>query len=83
MIDSGIKTEEYREIKPYWEKRLLDYKSLSDYVEKNYKAMLVYEFVVHGSIQPHIDDVSAPFSTWIQESGVPLGVSEERSIHDL
>ena len=30
MIDSGIKTEEYREIKPYWEKRLLDYKSLSD-----------------------------------------------------
>ena len=32
MVASGIKTEEYREIKPYWEKRLLDYKSLSDYV---------------------------------------------------
>lgn len=31
MIASGIKTEEYREIKPYWEKRLLDYKGLSDY----------------------------------------------------
>lgn len=61
MIDSGIKTEEYREIKPYWEKRLLDYKSLSDYVEKNYKAMLVYEFVVHGSIQPHIDDAPHHF----------------------
>lgn len=24
MIASGLKTEEYREIKPYWEKRLLD-----------------------------------------------------------
>lgn len=61
MIDSGIKTEEYREIKPYWEKRLLDYKSLSDYVKKNYKAMLVYEFVVHGSIHPHIDDAPHQF----------------------
>ena len=28
MIESGIKTEEYREIKPYWEKRLLDYKAI-------------------------------------------------------
>lgn len=25
MIERGEKTEEYREIKPYWEKRLLDY----------------------------------------------------------
>ena len=29
MIESGVKTEEYREIKPYWEKRLIDYKSVS------------------------------------------------------
>jgi hypothetical protein len=29
MIEAGIKKEEYREIKPYWEKRLLDYKSIS------------------------------------------------------
>lgn len=28
MIASGEKTEEYREIKPYWEKRLLDYESI-------------------------------------------------------
>jgi hypothetical protein len=28
MIESGVKTEEYREIKPYWEKRLIDYKGL-------------------------------------------------------
>ncbi len=28
MIESGIKTEEYREIKPYWEKRLIDYAAI-------------------------------------------------------
>lgn len=28
MIASGEKTEEYREIKPYWEKRLLDYEAI-------------------------------------------------------
>ena len=25
MIESGVKTEEYREIKPYWQQRLLMY----------------------------------------------------------
>ena len=30
MIESGVKTEEYREIKPYWEKRLVDYKSVCE-----------------------------------------------------
>lgn len=55
MIAAGTKTEEYREIKPYWEKRLLDYKALSDYVDKNYVSLLVYQFIVHGNIQPHID----------------------------
>ena len=28
MIESGTKTEEYREVKPYWEKRLLDYAAI-------------------------------------------------------
>lgn len=28
MIASGEKKEEYREIKPYWEKRLLDYEAI-------------------------------------------------------
>lgn len=26
MIESGVKTEEYREIKPYWDKRLMRHK---------------------------------------------------------
>ena len=61
MIAAGFKTEEYREIKPYWEKRLLDYKALSDYVDKNYKAMLCYQFLVHGNLKPHIDDAPHMF----------------------
>lgn len=28
MIERGIKKEEYREIKPFWEKRLLNYKAI-------------------------------------------------------
>ena len=28
MIESGEKTEEYREIKPYWEKRLLQFEEI-------------------------------------------------------
>ena len=31
MIESGVKTEEYRDVKPYWEKRLIDYKRLKEY----------------------------------------------------
>ena len=28
LIKAGVKKEEYREIKPFWEKRLLDYKEI-------------------------------------------------------
>lgn len=31
MIESGVKSEEYREIKPYWVKRLTDDKALKSY----------------------------------------------------
>ena len=36
MIDSGVKTEEYREIKPYWIKRFIEERdpSCHDYYEK-------------------------------------------------
>ncbi len=37
MIESGEKKEEYREIKPYWEKRLLNY----DAIRKNYREIAV------------------------------------------
>ena len=42
MIESGEKTEEYREIKPYWEKRLVDYKA----IQKDIKAIMVRKFLI-------------------------------------
>lgn len=33
LIDKGIKLEEYREIKPYWEKRLVDYKAIKENIQ--------------------------------------------------
>ena len=46
MIESGVKTEEYREIKPYWEKRLLKYGdvwgSRKDVIRINKKSMLLF-----------------------------------------
>lgn len=47
MIANGEKREEYREIKPYWEKRLLDYKGLSDYYQKH-----LYELRIKKTILP-------------------------------
>lgn len=43
LIESGVKTEEYREIKPYWEKRLIDYKEL----KRNYD-WIVFRRIVLG-----------------------------------
>ena len=40
MIECGEKSEEYREVKPYWEKRLLDYKRLMQYFIDNRKKLL-------------------------------------------
>ena len=42
LIESGVKTEEYREIKPYWEKRLLDYNSL----KADYKLIVFRRFLL-------------------------------------
>ena len=48
MIASGEKREEYREINLYWEKRLLDYKALIDYYQKN-----LYELRIKKLFFPH------------------------------
>lgn len=45
MIECGEKREEYREVKPYWEKRLLDYKRLMQYFIDNRKGLLVKRFL--------------------------------------
>lgn len=47
MIESGVKTEEYREIKPYWKQRLLKYGNCWDnnslVVETYNKGFLLFE----------------------------------------
>ena len=42
MIDRGEKPEDYREIKPYWEKRLVDYKAL----KANYQAIALKRYML-------------------------------------
>jgi hypothetical protein len=42
LIDKGVKLEEYREIKPYWEKRLLDYKA----IKQNYQALVLKRYMM-------------------------------------
>ena len=59
MIDSGVKKEEYRKIKPYWEERLLDYKTLSRYVEDNRTKLRVMQLLFPH--RPAIDDVCGQF----------------------
>ena len=59
MIKAGVKTEEYRKIKPYWEKRLLDYDKLSQYYETNKEELLIKKFMFPGHAV--IEDACASF----------------------
>lgn len=52
MIESGIKTEEYREIKPYWEERLLK----SNY-RGSYKKLVVKNYDKHSVLFKNYDVV--------------------------
>lgn len=59
MIECGEKREEYREVKPYWEKRLLDYKRLMQYFIDNRKELLVKRFFFPH--RPVIENVCEAF----------------------
>nr|DAF32874.1 MAG TPA: hypothetical protein [Caudoviricetes sp.] len=59
LIASGIKREEYREIKPYWEKRLLNYKALQEYAKKNLENLYIKKFLFPG--KPPIENVCEVF----------------------
>ncbi len=48
MIASGEKNEEYREIKPYWEKRLLDYEA----IKRDYTMLRLRLFLVGRGVDP-------------------------------
>ena len=59
MIESGDKREEYRAIKPYWEKRLIDYKRLKRYVEDNRKELIAKRLLFPN--RPVIEDACGSF----------------------
>lgn len=53
MIESGVKTEEYREIKPYWEKRLVDYKAVvEDYKSLYFADLCLERIMIYGGEYP-------------------------------
>lgn len=47
-IALGRKSEEYRELKPYWEKRLLDYAG----IKRDYKMLAFRRFLTGRSVDP-------------------------------
>lgn len=59
LIVSGVKREEYREIKPYWEKRLLNYKAVKEYAKKNMYELRVKELLFPS--RTPIEDVCGNF----------------------
>ena len=59
MIECGEKKEEYREVKPYWEKRLLDYKGLTEYYLANRTELKIKSFLFPH--RPVIEDVYNAF----------------------
>ena len=59
MIASGEKKEEYREVKPYWEKRLIDYKGLWTYYNEHYKEVRIREVLFPH--KPPLKDVCHAF----------------------
>lgn len=59
MIASGEKREEYREIKPYWEKRLVDYNGLREYYRK-YREKLAVKRLLFPH-RPVIENICGAF----------------------
>lgn len=59
MIASGKKREEYREIKPYWEIRLVDYNGLREYYRKYREELL--SSVCYSQHRPVIENICGAF----------------------
>lgn len=59
MIASGEKREEYREIKPYWEKRLVDYNGLREYYRKYREELAVKRLLFPH--RPVIENICGAF----------------------
>lgn len=60
MIASGEKREEYREIKPYWEKRLVDYNGIREYYRKYREELAVKRLLFPH--RPVIENIGGAFT---------------------
>jgi hypothetical protein len=78
MIANGNKREEYRELKPYWEKRLLDYNGLREYVS-NYKNEIIAKRLLFPQ-RPAIEDVAHAFPRGYTEVMFHRGYSNSNTI---
>ena len=75
MIKAGEKKEEYREIKPYYEKRLVNYKK----VVKHYQSLAIQKYVFNCQLDI-CRDFPRGFDTLIFTLGYPKADDTERRI---
>lgn len=75
MIKSGVKKEEYREIKPYYEKRLLDYKA----IKADAKALALKRYVFRIPYDV-CKDYPRGFDTLVFTLGYPKADDTERRL---
>lgn len=75
LIKSGEKKEEYREIKLYYEKRLLDFKSMV----KDYRA-LCFKLLVFGQLTDICKEYSRNFERIVFTLGYPRADDAERRV---
>lgn len=75
MIASGEKKEEYREVKPYWEKRLLNYKGLIEYYLANGAELKIKSFLFPH--RPVVEDVCNAFPRGFTRVTFQLGYRKD------
>lgn len=81
MQECGEKDEEYREITPYWEKRLLDYQRLKKYVSDNYKELILKKFIF--PFRPAIENVTEAFPRGYTHIRFRYGYTKRTFIHKI
>lgn len=75
LIKSGVKLEEYREIKPFWEKRLLDYKAIKADVQA-----LTFKRYVLGVPYDVCKDYPKGYDSLVFTLGYPKKTDTERRL---
>ena len=74
LTKSGIKTEDYRDITPYWIKRLINYKDIPHWGIED----LVREFEYHGNELHFLEQYGKKFTSNIMTLGYPRSTDSGR-----